>query len=298
MSKTKEKLRYSRGNWLQYRVIRLLLSGLLLLPYEKRIPLSGWLMSRVTAPIAGYRSRIRDNLRLIVPEMPEDEVERLCRAVPDNFGRAFIEFFSGTDFTRYVREHHKIYGPGLPAIAEASAAGRPVVFVTGHFGNYDASRVALAQLGYQIGALYRPMNNGWFNDHYVSSILKIGKPMFPRGKKGLGEMVRFLRKGGMIALVIDQHMSNGARLRYFGQDALTSLSATEVALKYDALCVPAYAIRQPNGLDFEVLIEAPIPHGPAEEMTQALNDSLESQVRQHMDQWFWIHRRWKVLNRR
>ncbi|TMV76841.1 lysophospholipid acyltransferase family protein, partial [Thioclava sp. BHET1] len=96
----------------------------------------------------------------------------------------------------------------------------------------------------------------------------------------------------------DQHMGNGARLRFFGQDALTSLSAAELALKYEALCVPAYAIRQPNGLDFEVLIEAPIPHGPAEEMTQALNDSLEAQVRQHMDQWFWIHRRWKVLTRR
>ncbi|TMV35508.1 lauroyl acyltransferase, partial [Thioclava sp. BHET1] len=129
----------------------------------------------------------RENLRLIVPDMPDAEVKRLCEAVPDNFGRTFIEFFSGADFTRYVAAHHKVSGPGLPAIAQARATGRPVVFVTGHFGNYDASRVALSQVGYQIGALYRPMNNGWFNDHYVNSILKIGKPMFPRGKKGLGE---------------------------------------------------------------------------------------------------------------
>ena len=155
-----------------------------------------------------------------------------------------------------------------------------------------AGRRSIAR-GYRVGALYRPMSNPWFNDHYVRAISRIGTPLFPRGKTGLAQMVRFLRGGGMLGLLIDQHMGHGARLQFFGHDALTALSAAELALKYDALVVPTYGVRRENGLDFEIVVEAPIPHGSPEEMTQALNDSLERLVREHLDQWFWIHRRWK-----
>jgi KDO2-lipid IV(A) lauroyltransferase len=107
-------------------------------------------------------------------------------------------------------------------------------------------------------------------------------------------MVRFLRGGGILGLLIDQRMQQGAKLSFFGHEALTALSAAELALKYDALLLPVYAIRQENGLDFDILVESPIPPGPPEAMTQALNDSLEALVRAHPGQWLWIHRRWKA----
>jgi KDO2-lipid IV(A) lauroyltransferase len=91
-------------------------------------------------------------------------------------------------------------------------------------------------------------------------------------------------------------MGDGAVLQFFGQDALTSLSPAEMALRYNALIVPTYGIRRNDG-GFDLLIEAPIPHSTAEAMTQALNDSLETQVRAHMDQWLWTHRRWKMNNK-
>lgn len=284
--------RYSRANWLQDRLYRLLLAILLALPYRWRVPLAGWLLSRLVAPIAGYDKRVRDNLALIVPDLSEAEVARMCRKVPENVGRTLIELYSGRAFVAHVTRD-PLTGPGLAALDEAHRTGRPVILVTGHFGNYDASRAALIARGYRVGGLYRPMDNGWFNDHYVKAISKIGTPLFPRGKKGLAEMVRFLRSGGMLGMVIDQHMGQGARLQFFGRDALTSLSAAELALKYGALVIPTYGIRKPNGLDFEIVVEEPIPEGTPEAMTQALNDSLERLVRDHMDQWFWIHRRWK-----
>jgi Kdo2-lipid IVA lauroyltransferase/acyltransferase len=284
--------RYSRAFRLQDRLYRLVLGALLALPYRWRVPLAGWLMARVVAPLAGYDKRVRDNLALIVPDLPEAEVKRMCRKVPENVGRTLIELYSGRDFVAHVTRE-PLTGPGLAALDAAHQQGRPVILVTGHFGNYDASRAALIARGYRVGGLYRPMDNGWFNDHYVKAISTIGTPLFPRGKKGLAEMVRFLRSGGMLGMVIDQHMTQGARLRFFGRDALTSLSAAELALKYDALVIPTYGIRKPNGLDFEIVVEAPIAAGTPEEMTQALNDSLERLVRAHMDQWFWIHRRWK-----
>jgi Kdo2-lipid IVA lauroyltransferase/acyltransferase len=105
--------------------------------------------------------------------------------------------------------------------------------------------------------------------------------------------VRHLKSGGMLGMLIDQHMNHGAALQFFGHTAQTALSAAELALKYNALLVPTYAIRQPDGLSFQIVVDAPIVHGTAEAMTQALNDSLEQKVRGHLDQWFWVHRRWK-----
>ena len=67
----------------------------------------------------------------------------------------------------------------------------------------------------------------------------------------------------------------------------------EIALKYGAELIPAYSIRQPNGLDFEVVMMEPIPHSDPETMTQALNDSLAARVKEHPEQWFWVHRRWR-----
>ncbi|PPB79997.1 KDO2-lipid IV(A) lauroyltransferase [Albidovulum inexpectatum] len=262
------------------------------LPYERRIPAVGWIMSHMVAPLVGWNRRVRENLRLVCPDLPDDEIRRLVRAVPDNVGRTMIELYSGEDFISRVRDL-PIEGPGAETIDAAHRAGRPVILATGHFGNYDVARAALIARGYRVGALYRPMKNTLFNDHYVRTISQIGTPLFPRGRKGMGEMVRFLREGGMLGLLMDQHMGHGVPLRFMGHPARTATSAADLALKYGADLVPIYGVRQPDGLNFRIVTHAPIPHSDPETMTQAINDSLEDIVRQHMDQWFWIHRRWK-----
>ena len=278
-------------HWVQDRFLRGLIWLLLRLPYRLRVPLCGWTVAHVIAPIAGYDRRVRENLGMVLPDLDAAEVARLVRRVPNNVGRTIIEIYSGSDFVSRAAATPP-EGAGLAALAEAHANRRPVILVTGHFGNYDASRAALIAMGYPVGALYRPMSNGYFNAHYVDAISRIGTPLFPRGRAGLSGMVKFLKSGGMLGLVIDQHMSHGAALTFFGKPAPTALSAAELALKYDALLVPTYAVRQKDGLTFRIIVEAPIPAGTASAMTQALNDSLEALVRQHLDQWFWIHRRW------
>ena len=283
--------------WLVDRALRALIGLALVLPYDRRVAFAGWAMSRLVAPLAGYRARVRANLALVVPDLPEAEVRRLERQVPDNAGRALIEIYSGPDFKARVGKG-PILGPGAAALQAAHETRRPVLLVTGHFGNYDAPRAALINLGYRVGGLYNPMRNRYFNAHYVHAISSIGTPVFPRGRKGLGEMIRFLRGGGMLGIVIDQHMQHGAALSFFGKTAFTALSAAELALKYDALVVPIYGIRRPDGLHFDIVAEAPIPHSDPVTMTQALNDSLERKVRAHMDQWLWIHRRWKPGRRK
>ena len=294
MSPTKAD--FAVKDWLQDRALRGLIWALLRLPYRWRVPLCGWVMARLIAPLAGYDRRVRDNLARVLPDMPAERVAHLMRAVPDNVGRTVIEIYSGAEFIAHATRFAPT-GPGLAALDAAHRDGRPVILVTGHFGNYDASRAALIARGYRIGALYKPMGNRFFNDHYIRAIGRIGEPLFPRGREGLAGMVRHLRGGGVLGLLIDQHMGHGAPLTFFGHPAMTALSAAELALKYDAVVVPTYAIRQANGLDFDIVVEAPIPHSTPEAMTQALNDSLEAVVRDHPDQWFWIHNRWKPRRR-
>ena len=264
-----------------------------LLPYRLRVPAGGWLFGSVLAPLIGYRNRVRKNLTLIFPDMPQAEKNELARKVPRQIGRTLTEMLSPDDLVRVAKEA-PLVGDGVAKVMAARDTKTPIVFVSGHLGNYDVSRAAMSQRGFKVGALFREMNNKLFNDFYVARIEQIATPLFVRGRRGLADMVKFLRAGNSIAIMVDQYMSFGVPLKFFGHTAYTPLSAAEMALKYDALLVPVYTIRQEDGLSFEIVIEDPVPHTTPEEMTQALNDSLEAQVRAHMDQWFWIHRRWKV----
>lgn len=264
-----------------------------LLPYERRIPAVGWLFANLLAPVAGWRGRVKDNLALARPDLSADEVKDLTRAVPNNAGRSVAEIYSGEEFTRRIHDADPLEGPGLPALEEAFEHHRPVIIACAHFGNYDAMRAALAGRGYPVGALYRPMNNEAFNQHYIPAIHAIAEPLFPRGRAGLTSMLRFLKGGGWLALGFDQYDRHSPELRYFDLPSRTVLTPAELALRYDALLVPVHAIRQPDGLSFQVHVGTPIPHSEPQQMMQALNDDLEMLVRRHMGQWFWVHRRWK-----
>jgi len=269
-----------------------LLEGLRPLPYRWRIPLLGWLGAHLVGPVAGLRKRVRRNLDLVAPDLPPAERARLARHVPGNMARTMAEIFSGSEFVAHAARS-QIEGTGLDALRQAHATGQPVILVTGHLGNYDAARALLLAQGFKVAGFYMPMRNPAFNTRYVAAISRIGTPVFARGRDGLVAMLRFLRQGGMVGLVADHYMQHGELLDFMGQPARTALSAAEMALKYKALLVPIYGIRQPDGLKFSVRIEAPIPHSDPLTMTKALNESLETLVRQHMDQWMWTHRRWK-----
>ena len=281
------------ADWLTNRLFRAILSVLLRLPFDRRREFFGWLVSRVVAPLAGYRTRVRNNLNLVFPDMPKPEIERLARAVPANVARTVMEIYSGEEFIARVAQA-PLTGPGVAALEEAHRTDRPVLLVTGHIGNYDAIRAALISRGYRVGGLYRPMSNRFFNPHYVAAISVIGTPLFARGRRGLSDMIRFLKSGGMVGVVLDQHMSDGEPLLFMGKTAMTSLSVGQMALRYNALVIPTYGIRRADG-SFELIVESPVENTDAKTMTQALNNSLEQQVRAHLDQWLWTHRRWRTL---
>lgn len=280
------------ADWLIDRLGRTVIGMLLLLPHRWRVATMGWLVRRIVGPLSGYRRRARENLAYIWPGMDTIQRNRIADAVLDNVGRVLIENYATTEQMARARDW-TTHGPGLAAAQEALAEGRPILFVSGHFGNYQAARAAMNVRGFTLGGLYRPMNNAYFNDHYVSTIEAAGGPAFPRGRRGLANFMRHVKQGGHGALLIDQYYGDGVVVDFLGKPAPTAQSVGEIALKFNALVVPIYARRLENGLDFDVLLEAPIPHTDPETMTRALMDSLGAQVHERPGQWFWVHRRWK-----
>ncbi|WP_299879376.1 lysophospholipid acyltransferase family protein [uncultured Sulfitobacter sp.] len=276
-------------NGLILGVIRLALG----LPYGLRLRFVGGLVQYVLGPLAGYKRRALDNLALIWPEMPVPRRREIAARCLNNVGRTFIENYSARDFPARMAKLTP-RGPGVAALEEAAQSGRPVILVTGHFGNYEATRAALVARGYDIGGLYRDMKNPYFNAHYVKTMEAFGGPVFPQGRRGTAGFVRHLKDGGQLVLLFDQHVQYAPVLDFMGQPARTALSAAELALRYDALLIPFYGIRQADGVSFDVLLEAPVPPSDAQTMTQALNDSLSAQITAHPEQWFWVHRRWRA----
>ncbi|MEM7521215.1 MAG: lauroyl acyltransferase [Pseudomonadota bacterium] len=269
-------------------IIRLALA----LPYGLRVRFVGWLMQHVIGPVAGYKRRAFNNLAFVWPEMAEARRAEIACKCLNNVGRTLIENYSTRDFPpRMAKTQPR--GAGAVALAEAVAEKRPVILVTGHYGNYEATRAALVSQGYDIGGLYRDMRNPYFNAHYVKTMEAFGGPVFPQGRRGTAGFVRHLKAGGQLVLLFDQHVYFAPVLNFLGKPARTAPSAAELALRYDALLIPFYGIRQEDGLTFDTVLEAPIPHTDALEMTQALNDSLARRVNAAPDQWFWVHRRWR-----
>lgn len=282
----------SRADWWADRVLRALLGAVMQLPFRWRIPFMGWLMGWVIGPLTGYRKRAASHLAMVYPDLSVDQRRRLATQVCDNFGRTLIENYSWRAFGAHL-QNTKATGPGLAALAKARDQERAVIFVTGHFGNHEAPRHVLTQMGYTIGGLYRPMANAYFNDHYAKTMSSWGGPVFAQGRQGTIGFAKHLRGGGMATLLFDVANAGGVNLPFLGHPARTALSAAELALRFNAVMIPYFAIRQEDGLSFEVVVEDPIPHTTAEEMMAQATQRLEAHVAIHPAQWFWVHRRWK-----
>ncbi len=237
------------------------------------------------------RNRFDREVRRVFPEMKRRDRVTLGQNMGKQMGRTLFEIYHDVEFQT---QHHKFNasGPGLAALKDASAAGKGAIIVSGHFGQWEAVRAAVKMNGLESGAVYRPNKNPHYERRIFAGIEAGGKPILATGSVGTRALVRHLRAGGIISILLDEKYSESARIPFLGIDALTSLSAAQLALKYDLPMIPAYGIRNEDGNTFDVQFEAPIPHSDSITMTRAFNDSLSARIRTNPDQWYWMLRRW------
>ena len=272
-------------------MVRIFLGALKVLPFRQAVTRGGGFLGTMIANVKPARQRIEDNLRNIYPDMTHSEIRQITKAVGGNFGRSFVEILNN-DLCQKSPELRHASGPGLKVLRDAAAAKTGAIIVSGHFGQWDAARHYLKSEGMEVGAIYRPSNNHYFDHIFVPQIEHAGKPAFPSGRRGTTDMVRHVRAGGMVAILLDQRFGKGELLDFMGQPALTSTAAASVALKYNLPMIPVYGTRRNGSLDVDIVFEAPIAHTDATTMTQAANDSLTAQVRRNPGQWYWLHKRW------
>ncbi len=266
-----------------------------LLPFNLRIRAGGVVVGALVAHLPKARKRIRNNLRYIYPDISEAKVVDLTKDIGRNFGRTFTEIF----FNGAYRERQDLFhaaGPGFVSLEEAVMDGKGAVLVSGHFGQWEAIRHYCKAQSIPVGAVYRPNTNVYFDRVFLRELKKSGAPIFPSGRKGTVDVLKFVKGGGVVAILTDQRVPNAKKFDFLGHGAESSTVAAKIALKHDVPLIPVYGTRRPDSLDIDIAFEAPIPPSDADTMTQAINDSLSARVREHPEQWFWLHRRWGILD--
>lgn len=237
------------------------------------------------------RIRFDREARRVFPDMKRSDRIKLGQAMGWHMGRTLFEIYHNAEF-HTQHQKFKVSGPGLDALKEAQANGKGVIIVSGHFGQWEAVRAVIKIHGFESGAVYRPNKNRHYERRIRAGIEAGGNPILATGRVGTRALVRHLRGGGIMSILLDEKYAEGERLPFLGHDALTSLSAAQLALKYDLPMIPAYGIRTEDGNVFQVVFEAPIAHTDSVTMTRAFNDSLSDRIIANPEQWYWLLRRW------
>ena len=240
----------------------------------------------------------RANLRAAYPDMGEAEIEKTVREMCDNLGRVVGEYSHLDKFTYGV--------PGARIVLEgkengdaAAASGKGVMFISGHFANWEALPITGNLLGYEGALVYRPPNNPFVARWISRQRAKLGpKEHISKGAQGTRRIFTLLRKGKSILMLVDQKTWEGVPAPFFGRDAMTTPAPASLALKLGAALLPASATRI-GGAHFRIKIYPPIEFKPSGDdkrdvlaLTAKINQAIETIVRAQPSQWLWIHRRW------
>ena len=210
-----------------------------------------------------------------------------------NYGMTFIEYIFLKKF-RFNESHIKI--KGKENIYENLKNNKPVIFVSGHFANFELMAMEITKMNIKLASIYRPLNNKFLNP-FMEHIREkyVCNKQIKKGINGVREVIDYLKKDYSIALMIDQRVSEGEKINFFGKEALTTTLPAQLAKKYNLDIIPVYIERVKNN---NFLIEFQKPVNPKNfgnklELSKELNKVLEKMILKNPGQWIWSHNRWK-----
>ena len=246
-------------------------------------------------PFFRSQKKIEDNLKNSNIGFDDLERKKIIKNMWGNYGRILAEYpflknFKNNTFKKYIEIE------GLNYLDEIKKNNKKVVFISGHFNNFELMAMYLENSGLDIAAIYRPLNNIFLNGIMEKIRLNhICKKQIKKGKSGTRELLQLFKDGYSIALMIDQRVSEGVKSKLFNRSALTTTIPAQLVKKYSVDVVPVY-IERKSGIYFKMHINKPIffdENKSLEEITNKLNKILEEMILQNPDQWIWSHDRWK-----
>lgn len=238
-----------------------------------------------------------DNLAAAYPDKTRAEIRAIVSEHCENLGRVVAEYAHLDKMT--LGSGKRIEIEGTEHAEAAIAAGKGVMFISGHLGNWEVMPIAAAHLKYEGALVNRPPNNPYVAAFIAKQRAK-GSPseQIAKGAAGTRRIFTLLRKGKCIFLLVDQKTYEGVPAPFFGRDAMTTPAPAALAIKLGSALLPTSCERV-NGAHFRVKIRPPIVFTPSGDedadvlaLTKEINARMEAMVRERPSQWLWIHRRW------
>ena len=238
---------------------------------------------------------ILNNLLRIKPNANTLEKEIIINNMWSNYGKTFIEYVHLNSF-RKTSGHLRIKNKRV--IEEILKKNKPVIFISGHFANYELMSMELTKAKIKLATIYRPLNNIFLNP-FMEYLRKtfVCENQIKKGLNGVKEALDFMKKGYSIALMVDQRVGEGPRVKFFSDNAHTTTLPAQLSTRFNCDIVPIYITRSYDD-KFELEILDPIEiseniKGDKELITKKINEIMEKLVSRDPSQWILTHNRWK-----
>ena len=251
-----------------------------------------YLFSKI-GPIFKSKNIINKNLNIFSENISSFEKDLITKSMWENYGMTFIEYIFLKKY-RNEKNHVAIFGNKnlLIPIEE----NKPVIFISGHFANFELMSMEITKRNINLATIYRPLNNFFLNP-FMEYLRKkyICKNQIKKGISGVRDAIEYIKKGYSVALMIDQRVSEGENIFLFGKPALTTTLPAQLSIKYNLKIIPVSIERKMNE-KFEIIFDKEInPQNFKNkiELSQKLNNILENMIKKNPNQWIWTHDRWK-----
>ena len=243
-------------------------------------------------PLFKSKSIIEKNLTNFNSNLTNEQRENIISSMWENYGITFIEYI----FLSLFKEKNDLVEVTRPDILNKISSNKPVIFVSGHFSNFELMSMEITKRKVKLATIYRPLNNFFLNPlmEYIRKKY-VCKNQIKKGIGGVKESIQYIKAGYSIALMIDQRVSEGERLNFFNQPALTTTLPAQLALKFELPIIPVFIERRENGtykIEFYDEITSKNFKNKIE-LTQKLNSILEEMIKKNPNEWIWTHNRWK-----
>ena len=255
---------------------------------------SGKIISFV-GPFFRSRDLITSNILKALPDLKKNELRDITKKMWNNYGRILAEYIFIKDF-RSSKLINNIEVIGQEVLDKIKLSNEPVIFVSGHFNNYELKAMQIEKSGINLAAVYRPLNNKFLN--FIMEKIRnkyICKHQIKKGISGTKMLLSFFKNKTSIALMIDQRVSQGIKSNFFKHKAFTTTIPAQFVKKFKCKVVPIY-IERVKGINFKLTIHEPLVYSDdesIESITLDLNFLLEKLILKNPDQWIWSHNRWK-----
>ena len=255
----------------------------------------GGKLFQVIGPIFRSKKLIQKNIKRAFPDIDQVNLNQITTSMWNNYGRVFAEYMFIKEF-RYQVKNENIIVEGREILEDIKKNNQKVVFISGHFSNFELMAMEIEKAGINLAAIYRPLNNLFLN-YLMEKIRKkyICKKQIKKGIGGIKELVKLNRLGYSTALMIDQRVSEGIKSPFFDKEAFTTTIPAQLIKKFKTPVVPIFIERFDN-VKFKMTVQKPLnflDNESTKEITLKLNEILEKMILKNPKHWIWSHNRWK-----